>query len=219
MRTVFHEQLAALNAGIADACGLAGQAMECATEALLHADLLLAEKVFTLHDRIVSVASHSEVDAFVLLARQAPVAGDLRAVVAALKNVADVDRMASLALHVAKTARRRHPSCALPEDVRPVFSEMGGIAVAIGNNTKTVLISGDPDKAEQLSRDDEAMNHLHQNLFTALSDPQWTHGTAAAVDVTLLGRYYERFADHAVEIGHRVIYQATGTTTASRPTS
>lgn len=212
MRTVFHEQLDALNAGIADGCGLAGQAMKCATAALLQADLELAEDVFTQHDHIVLLAGKAEADAFVLLARQAPVAGDLRAVVAALKNVADVDRMASLALHVAKTARRRHPGCALPADVRPVFTEMGGIAVSISASTKRVLLSGDPGQAAQLGRDDDAMNQLHQNLFVVLADEGWGHGTATAVDVTLLGRFYERFADHAVQIGRRVIYQATGTT-------
>ena len=186
--------------------------MECATAALLQADLFLAEEVFAEHDHIVSLASRTEGYAFVLLARQAPVAGDLRAVVAALKNVADVDRMASLALHVAKTARRRHPAHALPQDVREVFSEMGHIAVTIGNSAKTVLLESDPEKAQQLGRDDEAMNRLHQHLFTVLADPQWAYGTATAVDVTLLGRFYERFADHAVEIGRRVIYQNTGST-------
>lgn len=186
--------------------------MECATAALLQTDLFLAEEVFAEHDHIVNLTSRTEGDAFVLLARQAPVAGDLRAVVAALKNVADVDRMASLALHVAKTARRRHPAHALPEDVREVFSEMGHIAVTIGNSAKTVLLESDPEKAQQLGRDDEAMNRLHQHLFTVLADPQWAYGTATAVDVTLLGRFYERFADHAVEIGRRVIYQNTGST-------
>lgn len=214
MRTVFHEQLDALNAGIADGCGLAGQAMECATAALLQADLGLVAEVFTQHDRVVSLAGHTEADVFVLLARQAPVAKDLRTVVAALKNVADVDRMASLALHVAKTARLRHPGHALPAEVQPVFTEMGEIAVAISASTKHVLLSGDLEQAAQLGREDEAMNRLHLNLFAALADPDWAHGTATAVDVTLLGRFYERFADHAVEIGHRVIYQATGNTPA-----
>lgn len=214
MRTVFHEQLDALNRSIADACGLAGRALECATAALLQADLSLAEDVFTHHDHIVNLASRTEGDAFVLLARQAPVAGDLRAVVAALKNVADVDRMASLALHIAKTARRRHPGHALPEDVHGMFTEMARIAVTISDNAKSVLLAGDPDKAKQLRRDDEAMNRLHQHLFVVLADPQWGHSIATAVDVTLLSRYYERFADHAVEIGRRVIYQNTGSITA-----
>ena len=138
-------------------------------------------------------------------------AGDLRAVVASLKNIADAERMGALALHVAEIVRRRHPAHALPEEVTGYFAEMGRIAVDLGNNAKAVVRSGDPRKAAQLRHDDDAMDDLHRQLFTLLMDREWKHGIAAAVDVTLLGRYYERFADHAVEIGRRVIFQATGT--------
>ena len=142
-------------------------------------------------------------------------AGDLRAVVAALKNVADADRMGALALHVAEIVRRRHPAHALHEEVNGYFAEMGRIAVDLGNNAKDVVQSSDPRKAAQLRHDDDAMDELHRQLFSLLMDRGWKHGIAAAVDVTLLGRYYERFADHAVEIGRRVIFQATGSTKPS----
>ena len=212
MRTVFHQQLDSLTAGIAELCGLAGEAMQCATQALLQADLERAEQVITDHDQITAGTLRLEEAAFSLLARQAPVAGDLRAVLAAIKNVADVERMSALALHVAKVARRRHPAHALPENVNGYFAEMGRIAVEIGENTKSVVLEGDPYKAAQLRHDDDAMDELHRHLFTVLMDREWTHGVASAVDVTLLGRYYERFADHAVEIARRVIFQATGAT-------
>ena len=211
MRTVFHQQLDSLTAGIAELCGLAGEAMQCATQALLQADLERAEQVITDHDQITAGTLRLEEAAFSLLARQAPVAGDLRAVLGAIKNVADVERMSALALHVAKVARRRHPAHALPENVNGYFAEMGRIAVEIGDNTKSVVLEGDPHKAAQL-RHDDAMDELHRHLFTVLMDREWTHGVASAVDVTLLGRYYERFADHAVEIARRVIFQATGAT-------
>ena len=132
-----------------------------------------------------------------------------------IQIVADVDRMGALALHVAKIARRRHPAHALPEEVNGCFAEMGRIAVDLGDDAKDVVQSGDPRKAAQLRHDDAAMDDLHRQLFTLLIDRQWKHGVATAVDVTLLGRYYERFADHAVEIGRRVIFQATGTIKAS----
>jgi phosphate transport system protein len=131
-------------------------------------------------------------------------------VVSALKNIADVDRMAALALHVAKLTRRRHPEKVLPEEVDGYFTEMGRIAVDMGSNVKQVVLSKDTNRAEQLADDDDDMDNLHRHLFTVLMDREWKHGVAAAVDVTLLGRYYERFADHAVEIGRRVIYSATG---------
>jgi phosphate transport system protein len=211
MRTVFHQQLDALTTAIADMCNLAGQAMQAATQALLQADVVLAEGVIGAHEKIVLNAARAEQDAFTLLALQAPVAGDLRVVVACLQNIADAERMGALALHVAKIARRRHPAHVLPEQVHGYFAEMGRIAVDLGNNAKDVVQSGDPRKAAQLRHDDDAMDDLHRQLFHLLMDQQWKHGVAAAVDITLLGRYYERFADHAVEVGRRVIFQATGT--------
>ena len=211
MRTAFHEQLDALTAAIADMCGLAGQAMQDATQALLAADAALAERVIGGHDEMMSNVVRAEQDAFTLLALQAPVATDLRVVVASLRNVADADRMGALAMHVAKIVRRRDPAHAIPEEVNSLFAEMGRIAVDLGNAAKDVVQSGDPRKAAQLDHDDDAMDDLHRQLFGVLMDPEWKYGVAAAVDVTLLGRYYERFADHAVEIGRRVIFQATGT--------
>jgi len=211
MRTAFHEQLDALTTTIADMCGVAGQAMQDATQALLGADAALAERVIGGHDEMMLNVVRAEQDAFTLLALQAPVATDLRVVVASLRNVADADRMGALAMHVAKIVRRRHPAHAIPEEVNSFFADMGRIAVDLGNTAKDVVLAGDPGKAAQLDHDDDAMDDLHRQLFGLLMDPEWKYGVAAAVDVTLLGRYYERFADHAVEIGRRVIFQATGT--------
>lgn len=211
MRTAYHEQLSALTATLGEMCGMAGAAMERATQALLQADLALAEQVITDHEQINSMSAHAEENAFVLLALQAPVAGDLRAIVSSIQIVADIDRMGALALHVAKIARRRHPQHALPEEVNGYFAEMGRVAVELGNSAQEVLLSGDPEKAARIRDEDDAMDDLHQHLFTVLMDRDWKHGVASAVDVTLLGRFYERFADHAVEIARRVIFQTTGT--------
>jgi phosphate transport system protein len=210
MRTAYHEQLAALTERLGEMCGLAGAAMERATRALLQADLVQAEQVITDHEQIVAMSARAEESAFVLLALQAPVAGDLRAIVSSIQIVADVDRMGALALHVAKIARRRHPQHALPEEVNGYFAEMGRVAVELGNATQEALLSRDPEKAARIREEDDAMDDLHRHLFTVLMDKEWKHGVAAAVDVTLLGRFYERFADHAVEVARRVIFQATG---------
>jgi phosphate transport system protein len=210
VRTAYHQQLEALNTRIADICGLTGQAMRDATDALLHADLALAEDVIDRHHEIAYRCSQLEADAFTVLALQAPVAGDLRRVVSALQDVADAHRMGALALHVAKISRRRHPGTAVPDEVSGYFAEMGRIAVRLGNDTKAAVLSRDPHQAAQLSVEDQSIDDIHRQLFTIVSDHSWPHGTAAAVDVTLLSRYYERFADHAVEIARRVIYQATG---------
>jgi phosphate transport system protein len=186
--------------------------MEGATRALLQADLVLAEEVISDNRRAPAMSTKAEESAFLLLALQAPVAGDLRAVVSSLQNVADVERMSALALHVAGMTRRRHPRHALPEEVNGYFAEMGQLAVQLGNSAREVVLSGDPRRAAELHQEDDAMDELHRHLFTVLMDREWKHGVAAAVDVTLLGRYYERFADHAVEVGRRVIFQATGQT-------
>ncbi len=210
MRTAYHEQLESLTTQLGDMCGLAGTAMERATQALLQADLALAEQVITDHEQISALSIRAEETAFVLLALQAPVAGDLRAIVSSIQIVADVDRMGALALHVAKIARRRHPQHALPEEVNGYFAEMGRVAVELGQSAREVLLTRDPEKAARIRDEDDAMDDLHRHLFSVLMDRDWRHGVAAAVDVTLLGRFYERFADHAVEIARRVIVQVTG---------
>lgn len=210
MRTAYHEQLSDLAEQLGTMCGLAGIAMERATQALLQADLVVAEQVITDHEKIASMSARAEESAFVLLALQAPVAGDLRAIVSSIQMVADIDRMGALALHVAKIARRRHPQHALPEEVNGYFAEMGRVAVDLGNSAQGVLLSRDPEKAARIREEDDAMDDLHRHLFSVLMDKEWRHGVAAAVDVTLLGRFYERFADHAVEVARRVIFQATG---------
>jgi phosphate transport system protein len=210
MRVVYHEQLEALTDEIANMCGLAGVAMERATQALLQADLAAAEQVITDDDQIARMSTQAESAAFKLLALQAPVAGELRAVVTSIQNAADVDRMGALALHVAKVTRRRHPDHVLPEDVNGYFAEMGEIAVDLSNAAQAALRSRDPDRAALVGEQDDKMDDLHRHLFTVLMHREWTHGVTAAVDVTLLSRFYERFADHAVEVARRVIFQATG---------
>jgi phosphate transport system protein len=208
----FHHQLDALTTTIGELCAHAGRAVQGATQALLQADVALAESVISEYDKIVRAAAHAERDALKLLALHAPVAGDLRTVVASLKNVTDACHMGSPALHISEIVRRRHPAHALPEELKGYFAEMGRIAVDLGNKAKDVVQSGDPCMAAQLRNDDEAMDHVHHQLSILLMEREWRHGVAAAVDVTLLGRYYERFAEHAVEIGRRVIFQVTGVT-------
>jgi phosphate transport system protein len=213
-KLVLQVKIEALTRSIADMCGLAGTAMQQATQALLQADVGMAETVIRDHANLVARAAQTESDAFSVLALQAPIAADLRTVLSCVKNIADIGRMGALALHVAKITRRRHPAHALPEEVNGYFAEMGRIAVNIGHEAKDVVLTADPDKAAKLAEDDDAMDALHRHLFTVLMDQHWPHPIATAVDVTLLSRYYERFADHAVEIGQRTLGQATGATTA-----
>ena len=210
MRSAYGSQLVALNDRLAEMCRMAGTLMERATRALLHADLVLAEQVIGDHEQMPVDCAAAEAAGLALLAQQAAVARDLRAVVSSIQIVADLERMGALAVHVAKIARRRHPRGALPEHVNGYFAEMGRIAVDVAENSQKVIVSCDPDEARLIRQDDDAMDDLHRHLFAVMLDREWRHGMTAAVDVTLLSRYYERFADHAVEISRRVIFQVTG---------
>lgn len=212
MRTDFGAQLAALTTQLAEMCRMAGEAMEQSTQALLHADLVLAEQIIGQAENLSFAGSEAEESGVRILALRTPLAQDLRVVVSSIQIVADLDRMGALALHVAKITRRRHPHHVLPEEVTGYFAEMGRIAVDLAQRAQHVILSRDLGQARYIREADDAMDDLHRHLFKVLMERDWKHGTASAVDITLLGRYYERFADHAVEISRRVIFQATGET-------
>jgi phosphate transport system protein len=210
MRKAYHQQLAALREQLGDMCEAAGVAMQTATRALLLADLERAQRIIGGQHTLAQMRVVAEDAAFMLLALQAPVASDLRGVVAAIRVSADAERMGGLAVHVAKLVRRRHPKHVLPVQLNSYFAEMGCIAAALGYAAQEVLRTGDPDRARSINDEDDTMDRLHRQLFVELIDRDWKYGVAAAVDATLLGRFYERFADHAVDIANRVIFQATG---------
>jgi phosphate transport system protein len=210
MRTAYRDDLAALRRQLADMCGLATAAMDLASQALLQADLELAEQVIADHGYIADKWRATEERAVRLLALQQPVAGDLRKVVCALHVGADIERMGALAVHVANIARLRHPDHAVPDEVRGLFAEMADVAVQLASTAREILLSPDAEKAAQLREKDDVVDTRHRQLFTVLIDREWRNGVCSAVDVALLGRFYERFADHAVEIGRRVIFEATG---------
>ena len=210
MRESYTLQLDDLASDLAQMCHLAEIAMASATRALLTADLTLAEETISGREPIDVLAVEWEQKAFALLALQAPVAMDLRSTVSGIHIVADLQRMGGLAIHIAELARRRHPALVLPPEVEGVFAEMGRVAVDQAHATRAVLLGRDADLAAELQTKDEAMDELHRSLFTLTSAPDWPHGVAAAVDITLLGRFYERFSDHTVEVAKRVIFLVTG---------
>ncbi len=210
MRTAYHKQLTDLTTQLGEMCGVAGVAMKRATQALLEADIVAAEEVIRDHERIVAMRAQVEKEAFALLALQQPVAGELREIFSAIQLIADTERMGALAVHVAKIAQREYPKHVLPEEVRECFAEMGKVAIALADSAKQVLVTRDPHKAAQLHEQDDAMDDLYRHLFSVLIDREWKHSISVGVETALLGRFYERFADHAVEVGRRVIFMVTG---------
>jgi phosphate transport system protein len=210
MRETFHGELDQIGRTLVDMSEAVAVAMRDATSALLDADLVLAEKVISEDAEVDRLRDDLEARAFDLLARQQPVAVDLRTVITSLKAVADLERMGDLALHIAKVARMRYPSSAVPDDVRGTIQEMGGVALSIVEKTRQVLEGQDISLAEQLEREDDAMDSLHRKLFSHLLSGQWSHGMEPAIDITLIGRYYERYADHAVSVARQTIFLVTG---------
>lgn len=191
-------------------CQVASDALRDATQALLDADLARAEQVIASDVRLDEMRSNAENVALELLALEAPVATDLRTVVSAIWIVADMQRMGALAIHVAKAARRRHPAHVIPAEIRPLIERMGRVGVHLADQAGVVLRERDLDLARQLEVEDDLMDDLQQELFAALLAPTWRHGVAPAVDIALLARFYERFADHAVAVARRVVFLVTG---------
>lgn len=181
-----------------------------ATQALLEADLGIAERVITDDQELDAIHNDVEHRCFSLLARQAPVAGELRIVVAALRMVAELARMGDLAAHVAKIARLRFPEKAVPLELAPNFARMATVSGTMIRTAGETLASRDTTAAEKLIQSDEEIDELRRDQFSLLLGNDWEHGVEAAVDVALLGRYYERIADHAVSMGRRVTYIVTG---------
>jgi len=209
MRDTFHDELDQIGAALIEMSKLVGTAMHKATVSLLETDLTLAEEVITGDDKVNRLHQETEERAFDLLARQQPVAGDLRVIVTGLRMVASLERMGDLAVHIAKIARMRYPEPAVPAEVHEIMRQMGEVAQNIVTKAGAVLAGHDIQLAGELERDDDAMDALHKKLFTVLLD-DWKHGVEAAIDVTLLGRFYERYADHAVSLSRRVVQLVTG---------
>ncbi|GAA1571607.1 phosphate signaling complex protein PhoU [Actinomadura kijaniata] len=210
MRDAYHEELDALSDKLVEMTRLVRSAMARSVTALLDADLRLSEEVISADEQINKIDTEIEETVFDLMARQQPVAGDLRTVITTLRMSADLERMGDLAVHIAKTARRRHPETAVPPELQSTVLEMGQIAERMVAKAGSVIASKDVEMGLELDADDDAMDRLHRKLFDILLSPKWKHGVEPAIDITLAGRYFERFADHAVTVGEHVVYLVTG---------
>jgi phosphate transport system protein len=191
-------------------------ALRKATSALLTADIEAARVVMERDAEVDAIYAQVESKVADTIARQAPVASDLRMVITALHISADLERMGDLAEHVAKTAQRRHPSPAVPAELRPVFQQMAAVADLMADQIITLLGKPDAELAARLEKDDDSMDELERQLFKVLLHDDWPYGAETAIDGALLGRFYERYADHAVNIGEQMIYLITGEPVAGR---
>ena len=210
MRNAFHDELDSIGTTLLQMAGLVKIAMAEATTALLASDLTIAEKVIAADSVIDDIQHELDARTINLMARQQPVASDLRTLVTSLRMSADLERMGDLAHHVAKQARMRYPNSAVPAELVPTITSMGMVADKLIEKLTVVMEHRDTVRALEIETDDDEMDKLHRDLIEALLADDWAHGIETAIDMTLLGRYYERFADHAVSISRRVYFSVTG---------
>jgi phosphate transport system protein len=217
VRDSYHEQLAEVGDGLIEMSRLVGTAVSKATTALLDADAEAADAVIAGDPAVNDLYHHLDDVAVQLLARQQPVATDLRAIVTGLRMSSDLERVGDYAVHIAKVARRRHPQSVVPVELRATILEMGQAATRIAIKAGTVIATRDLALAAQLLADDDTIDELHAQLFSQLLSGSFGHGVEAAIDLALVGRYYERLADHAVSVSHAVTYLVTGEHTDPEP--
>ncbi|QUH00646.1 phosphate signaling complex protein PhoU [Saccharopolyspora erythraea] len=212
MREEFHGQLERLGDELIGMCELAAEAMRGATRALLEADLELAERVMADDVELDEAGERCEEHASTLLALQAPVATELRIVLATIYCAVKVERMGDLAAHVAEIARRAHPAPAVPPELLDQVREMAWLDIDMAARL-AALVSGESAEGGfgELRRTDDVVDALHAELLDAATGSEWTHGVAAAINLALLARFYERYADQAVSVARRLEFAVTGT--------
>ena len=187
---------------LADLCRQVGDAMQRASVSLLDADPATAEKVISGDAALARARAACE--------EQLLATTDLRVVLTAVHAVDTLERMGELALHIARTVRRRYPAHVLPDELRAPFADMGQLAITLANTAEQVIRTGDPQLLDFLDDSDDIMDDLHRAVFTAVTREEWPHGVATAVDATVLSQNYERFADNAVSLARRTSAIARG---------
>jgi phosphate transport system protein len=210
IRSAFQDELDHVSQSLVDLTEMVSLAMTKATSAILNCDLKLAEEVIATDETIDNFQHDIDSKIVDIIARQQPVASDLRALITALRMSSDLERMGDLAHHIAKVCRLRHPSAAIPPELLDLVKSMGSAGVRITEKIGVVVATRDTKLALEVEKDDDEVDELHRKLIAALVDPKAAYSVESAIDLTLIGRYYERFADHAVSVAKRVYFLVTG---------
>lgn len=210
MREVFQQELAEVQERLAEIARLVAISIDKATQAFNKSDVALAEEVIADDDKIDELTVELDELAITILARQQPVARDLRIVVSALRISASLERMGDMSTHISQLARYRFPDKVIPKSLRPTFAQMGALDVKIANMLAELLTTEDMQLAEAIRNEDDKVDALHLSVFDAVLGETWKGQASDTVDATLASRYHERFADHAVSIAKKVQYLGTG---------
>ena len=210
IRSAYQDELDGVSQSLVDLTGMVTASMVKASKAVQTADLALAEEVIASDIKIDDYQHELDARIIDIIARQQPVASDLRALVTAMRMSADLERMGDLAHHIAKVARLRHPELAIPESLILPFTEMGHVAEKLSIMVAAVITTRDTEMALQVEKDDDEMDDLHKKVIATIIKDDSGLSLESAIDLTLLGRYYERYADHAVSVSRRVYFLVTG---------
>jgi phosphate transport system protein len=210
VREVFQQELQEVQERLVEIAGLVAQSISHATAAFNESNVALAEAVIADDEKIDTAARELDELAIDILARQQPVARDLRIVVSALRISASLERMGDMAEHIAQLARYRFPEKVVPKSLRSTFEELGSLDVLIAQKLVTLLSTEDLEIADEIRNDDDRIDELHISVFDKVLGETWKGAAVDAVDATLASRYHERFADHAVSIAKKVQYLASG---------
>ena len=210
MRAIFDHELAQIGDDLLQMSKHVSDAIRDASTALVTGDLELSERVIEADATIDELERHLDERCVMLLARQQPVATDLRVIVSALRMSSSIERMGDLARHIAQVVRLRYPEPALPEAAKRVFADLSAAATKVSEDIVELLETHDLQLASAVERDDDVLDQLHTETFRITLADSWSGSVAQTVDVTLLARFYERFGDHAVSVARRITYLVTG---------
>ncbi|MGL4257930.1 phosphate signaling complex protein PhoU [Microbacterium sp.] len=218
MREVFHQSLEDVQSRLVEIAELVTVAIDKATRAFSTSDVSLAEEVIEDDAIIDEKAVALDELAIEILARQQPVARDLRIVVSALRMSASLERMGDIAEHIAQLTRMRFPERAIPKGLKSTFTKMGELDVEVARQLTELLRTQDLAVTERIRNADDEIDDLHVSVFEKVLSDSWQGEASATVDATLASRYHERFADHAVSVAKKVAYLSTGDWTPATDT-
>jgi phosphate transport system protein len=210
VREIFQSQLQEVQARLVEIAEDSARVIEKATKAFTTSDVVLADEAIAISEQAGEKALALDELVIRILAKQSPVARDLRILVSALRISASLERMGALAGHIAAIARYRFPGSAVPESLAPTFAEMGNLDVSLAKQLVQLLKTTDADFAREIQAQDARVDELHRHVFDVVLGDDWKENAMFTVDVTLASRYHERFADHVVDISSKVSYLTTG---------
>lgn len=210
MRAIFDQELEQVGNDLLQMAKHVADAIKNASQALTTGDLELAQRVIEADAKVDELERTLDERCIMLLARQQPVATDLRIIVSSLRMSSSIERMGDLARHIGQVVRLRYPEAAIPDAAKPVFADLAAAAIKVANDIVELLETHDLQLAAAVERDDDVLDALHTETFKITLADSWRGSVAQTVDVTLLARFFERFGDHAVSVARRITYLVTG---------